>query len=274
MNQTYQSSDGHTLNYIDQGSGFPLICLSGLTRNAQDFDYLVPHLTGIRVIRPDYRGRGKSDWADPSTYNVPTEAGDVLELMNHLDLEKAAILGTSRGGVIAMGLAHMAKNRLLGVCLNDIGPELAQEGLETIGSYLGRRPTQKTYEEAVTARKQFLDGFRNVPMERWMAEVRAHYAQANDGLELRYDPKLRDSVVAALEQPSPDLWPFFDALEGLPTALLRGETSDLLTSEIAEKMTKRRPDMLFTQVADRGHVPFLDEPESLEIIQAWLKEMQ
>ncbi|AML50349.1 alpha/beta fold hydrolase [Falsihalocynthiibacter arcticus] len=274
MNHTYKSVDGLTLNYMDQGTGLPVICLPGLTRNAQDFDYLVPHFPNIRIIRPDYRGRGKSDWADPATYTVPVEAGDILALMDHLDLEKAALLGTSRGGLIAMGLARAAKNRLLGVCLNDIGPVIEQTGLEDISAYLGRPPTQKNYDAAATAKAGFLTGFRNVPMTRWLEEVRNQYEQTDDGLSLRYDPRLRETVLATFAAQAPDLWPYFDALDGLPTALLRGETSDLLSRETANEMSKRRPDMLFTQVADRGHIPFLDEPESLELIRSWLGKMQ
>jgi pimeloyl-ACP methyl ester carboxylesterase len=123
----YDSADGLRLAYRDEGDGRPLICLAGLTRNATDFDYLAAHLDGVRLIRPDYRGRGASAWADPATYTVPVEAGDVLRLMDHLGLDKAAV--TSRGGLIAMTLAALAKDRLTGVCLNDIGPEIAAPGL-------------------------------------------------------------------------------------------------------------------------------------------------
>ena len=70
------------------------------------------------------------------------------------------------------------------------------------------------------------------------------------------------------------MWPYFEALNGLPTALLRGETSDVLSRETAEKMRQKRPDMLFAEVADRGHIPFLDEPESIALIDQWLKEIQ
>ncbi|MDO6575586.1 alpha/beta fold hydrolase, partial [Staphylococcus pasteuri_A] len=70
----------------------------GLTRDSRDFSYVLPHLTGCRVIRLDYRGRGKSEFAaDPLSYNIPREALDVVELLDHLGLDRVAILGTSRG---------------------------------------------------------------------------------------------------------------------------------------------------------------------------------
>ncbi|MEM9350792.1 MAG: alpha/beta hydrolase, partial [Pseudomonadota bacterium] len=61
----------------------------------------------------------------------------------------------------------------------------------------------------------------------------------------------------------------FDALEGLPLALIRGANSDLLSRETAEGMASRRKDLVFAEVPDRGHVPFLDEPEALEALHAW-----
>ena len=102
----------------------------------------------------------------------------------------------------------------------------------------------------------------------------AHYRQTSDGLVIRYDPRLRDAVLTAAAQPAPDLWPLFDALAGLPLALIRGANSDLLTVETADQMSRRRPDMIRADVPGRGHVPFLDEPEALRALYLWLKELQ
>ena len=270
----FTAVDGVNLHYDEAGEGLPVLCLAGLTRNGSDFDYVAPHLSGVRLIRMDYRGRGQSDWADPSTYTIPQEGMDAVALLDHLGIEKAAILGTSRGGLIAMGLAATVKNRLLGVCLNDIGPDIAPAGMEAIKDYLGRRPAFKTYDEATLKRAKLMVGFDNVPTSRWREEALKHYVEKPDGLDINYDPKLRDAVLSAAPEALPDLWPFFDCFEGLPTALLRGQNSDLLSRETAHEMQRRRPDMLSVEVQDRGHVPFLDEPESLLTIQAWLEEMR
>lgn len=269
---TFQSVDGLRLHYRDEGKGVPVIALAGLTRNAADFDHVAPHLP-VRLIRPDYRGRGLSEWADHSTYSIPQEAQDVLALMDHLGLEKAAILGTSRGGLIAMMLAATAKDRLTGVALNDIGPVIADKGLAVIKDYIGRNPAQKTYAEAAAFRARHWTHFEGVPMARWLAEVTAHYEETPHGLVIRYDPKLRDAVLEAGAQPNPDLWPLFDALNGLPLALIRGANSDLLSVETAQEMVRRRPDMLYVDVPGRGHVPFLDEPEALGVITQWVDRL-
>lgn len=271
----FTAQDGTKLYYTDEGAGLPVLALSGLTRNTGDFDHVAPHLLafGIRLIRLDYRGRGQSDWADSSTYTIPQEAHDALALLDHLTIEKAAILGTSRGGLIAMVLAATAKDRLLGVALNDIGPEIEAAGLSVIKDYIGKNPPQATHEEAAQFRDKAWSHFKGVPHARWLAEVRNHYTETPEGLVIKYDPKLRDAVLEAGAQPAPDLWPLYDAIAPLPLAILRGDASDLLSAPIFEEMRNRRPDAHAAQVLGRGHVPFLDEPEALSVLQDWIKDL-
>ena len=270
----FTTSDGLSLHYSDEGQGLPVLALAGLTRNGSDFDYVAPHLKGVRLIRLDYRGRGKSDWADDwATYSIPIEARDAVELLDHLAINKAAILGTSRGGLIAMVLAATVKDRLLGIALNDIGPALDTAGLDVIKTYIGQNPVWKTHAEAAAERPAAMAGFANVPAERWLAEVKKLYVETPDGLTLTYDPKLRDAVLAAASELAPDLWPLFDLMQGLPLACIRGANSDLLSRDTLLQMQARRPDMIAATVPDRGHIPFLDEPEALDALTKWLKEM-
>ncbi|MBP9184117.1 MAG: alpha/beta fold hydrolase, partial [Fuscovulum sp.] len=111
MTQFFTAGDGAQLAYRDEGTGLPVLCLAGLTRTMADFDYALPALAGCRVIRMDYRGRGESQWTGAATYSVPMEAQDALALLDHLGLAQAAVLGTSRGGLIGMFLAMVAKPR-------------------------------------------------------------------------------------------------------------------------------------------------------------------
>lgn len=270
----FAAPDGTMLHYTDEGAGLPVICLAGLTRDGRDFDFVAPHLGDVRLIRLDYRGRGRSDWADPATYQIPVEAQDTVALMDHLGLAKAAILGTSRGGLIAMVLAATAKDRLLGVALNDIGPEIAQAGLDFIADYLGVPTSLKTHEAVAARRKAAMTGFRDVPDSRWLEEAQRLFHRTEEGLALTYDPALREAVLGGGAQPVPDLWPLFDALEGLPLCALHGENSDLLTPQTFTEMARRRPDMVAVTVRDRGHIPFLDEPEAVAGLRRWLDLMR
>lgn len=269
----FSAADGTRLAYEDSGEGMALLCLAGLTRTMRDFDFLAPHLENVRLIRMDYRGRGASDWPGPETYTLMQEGADALALLNHLGIEKAAILGTSRGGLIAMGLASSARERLLGVCLNDIGPEISAEGIAAIFDYIGVAPVADNLDEAALVRAAYMRamGFEGVAPEVWRREVSFAYRELEGGgLALNYDPRLREALEAMAEAPLPDLWPIFQAMQGLPLALIHGEHSNILSHETAAQMRAQIPDMLYGKVPGRGHVPFLDEPEALGIIRAWL----
>ena len=268
----FTAPDGTRLHYSEAGTGLPVLALAGLTRNGSDFDHVAPHLD-CRLIRLDYRGRGQSDWAAPESYTVPVEAQDALALLDHLGLAQAAILGTSRGGLIGMMLAATARDRLLGLALNDIGPAIDPAGMAVIRGYVGKPPAQKTYEEAAAFRARHWTTFSGVPMDRWLAEVAQHYEQTDQGLALRYDPALATTLGDGATA-MPDLWPLYDATAGMPLAAIRGANSDLLSPATWAEMQRRRPDAIFAEVPDRGHVPFLDEPQAIAALQAWLEQMQ
>lgn len=268
------AADGTELAYSDEGTGMPLLCLAGLTRTMADFDYAKPHLQGVRLIRMDYRGRGDSAWSGAASYTVPQEALDALALLDHLGVAQAAVLGTSRGGLIGMLLAVMAKPRLLGLCLNDIGPVIERGGLERIFDYVGRNPSVKTHNALAERLPKAMPGFANVPHSRWLEEARLHYRAGTNGLQITYDPDLREAFLAGFKAPAGDAWPLFDACADLPVALIRGENSDLLSMATVAEMQRRRPDMIFGQVPDRAHIPFLDEPESVAVLHAFLARLQ
>lgn len=274
MTTHFTAPDGARLAYDDRGAGLPVLCLAGLTRSMADFDDLAPHLPDVRLIRMDYRGRGASDFTGAATYTVPQEARDALALLDHLGLARAAILGTSRGGLVGMFLAATARPRLLGLCLNDVGPVIEQAGLDRIFLYLGRRPGAPTHQALAEEMARTLPGFANVPADRWLAEARRQARATPAGLDLIYDPALREAFLAAFAGPAPDLWPLWDACATLPCALIRGAGSDLLSPATAAEMARRHPGLILAEVPDRGHIPFLDEPESLAAIRAWIAQME
>jgi pimeloyl-ACP methyl ester carboxylesterase len=270
MPDFFTAPDGSRLAFDDQNTGKPVLCLAGLTRNMADFDQMALDLPDCRVIRMDYRGRGQSDWTGAATYTIAQEAVDALALMDHLGINRFAILGTSRGGLIAMAISATAKHRLTGVCLNDIGPDLDAGGLAHIADHIGRNPTAKTHAALAAIYPHVHPGFANVSAERWLAETRRRVTETPEGLINRYDPALRDAFVTAINLPPVDLWPFFEAMSGLPIAVVRGENSNLLRAETLAGMRARRPDMITATVPDRGHPPFLDEPESIAALRAWV----
>lgn len=269
----FHAEDGARLAYRDDGQGLPLLALAGLTRDGRDFDYLAPNLPGIRLIRLDSRGRGGSDWTGAQTYTVVQEARDALALLNHLGLPRVALIGSSRGGLIGLLLAATAHDRLAGLCLNDIGPDIERAGLTRIGAYVGIPPAARSLQAIAERLPAAMPGFAHVPPRRWLDEAARHYVQLPDAIGLTYDPALKQSFDQSLAAPAADLWPLFDACAGLPLALIRGTNSDILSRATADKMASRRPDMIRAEVADRGHIPFLDEPAALAAIRDWLSRI-
>lgn len=268
----FQTPDGATLAFSDTGpgSGQPLLALAGFTRNGRDFDYMARHLKDVRLIRLDSRGRGESDWTGADSYNALQECKDALALLDHLGIARAAVIGSSRGGILGMLMAMTAPGRLAGLCLNDVGPVMERAGLERIGAYVGLPPTVDTLEEIADRMPLAMPGFHNVPELRWEEETIRRYVQTAQGVGLPYDPELRAAFQKALAAPPTDAWPLFDACAGIPLALIRGANSDVLSRAAADAMAARRPDMIYAEIPDRGHTPFLDEPEALAAIRSWL----
>lgn len=266
----FTTSDGVRLTYEDTGSGKPLLCLAGLTRNSRDFSFFTPHANGLRVITMDYRGRGDSDFdPDYRNYSVPREAQDVIELLDHLKLDRVSILGTSRGGLIAMTLAAIRPERLSAVILNDVGPVIEPSAIGRIMNYVGKAPASTTLEQAAFALKQAMDPqFPGVSIETWRQQAAFQYEETGTGLRLRYDPALRTALQEQIAAgPPADLWPLFEALNPLPTGVIRGANSDLLSAETLAEMHQRHAGLISAEVPDRGHVPFLDEPQSITVIR-------
>jgi len=266
----FTTTDNRRIFFEDTGSGAPVLCLAGLTRNSRDFSFLAPHVTDLRMITMDYRGRGNSD-NDPDfmNYNIFRESHDALELLDHLELDRVVVLGTSRGGLIAMALAASHPERMSGAVLNDVGPVIQPAGIAKIMDYVGKQPVSQTYDEAAKALQHTMAAqFPGVSLDRWRQQAEIQYEQTGEGLALRYDPALRKAL---LEQAAagvvPDLWMFFEALREIPTGVLRGKNSDVLGKETLAEMHDRHPGLISVEVPDRGHVPFLDEAQSLDLIR-------
>lgn len=273
----FTTSDGLSLAYEDSGAGLPLLCLPGLTRNARDFDDLKAVLPGgLRMIALTSRGRDPSDYAtDPMQYAIPVEAKDALELLDHLGVARAVLIGTSRGGLVSMLLATAAKDRLAGVLLNDIGPVIEPAGLDRIKQYLGRRPAGRSYTDVAAGLAQTMGAeFPSFGEAEWRRLAERWFVEEPQGVGLRYDARLRDAVLAHEKEGPVDLWPLFDALEGIPLAVVRGENSDLLSADTLAEMQARRPDMIAVTVPERGHVPLLDEAESLDALDRLLAKVR
>lgn len=275
----FTSADGLALygrDYPAQSDATPLLCLSGLTRNVRDFEPLAQWLGGQRrLITMDYRGRGRSAYApDPSTYRPDVELADALRLLDELAIDQVSVVGTSRGGIIAMIMAAQYPQRLKGVLLNDVGPVIEKASLLRIRSYLGKALSFATWDEATDALKKNHPGFETLSATEWLAYARRVYIEKGGRITNDYDLRLAEAFPTdeqIQQAESPDLWPLFDTLLTLPVTVLRAEHSDLLSDATVAQMKRRHPLLAAHTIKDRGHVPFLDEPDAQAAIKAWLK---
>ncbi|UCI06718.1 alpha/beta fold hydrolase [Mesorhizobium sp. B1-1-8] len=278
----YTAPDGlrlHTRIYGEANtSGWPVVCLPGLTRNACDFHELALYLSQDaerprKVIAFDYRGRGRSDYdPDISHYNVGVEAGDVLAGLSVLGIEAAAFIGTSRGGLIIHVLGALRPAVLKAIVLNDIGPVIEAEGLAYIKIYLDRSPTPKSFDEAVGAQRRVHGGdFPALADADWARMVAAICRETEDGWVPDFDAALVDTLAGAdFSKPLPDLWPQFEALAAVPLLAIRGGNSKLLSAVTLEDMQKRHANMEAITVEGQGHAPFLETGNLPEQIAAFL----
>ncbi|MEG1451726.1 alpha/beta fold hydrolase [Brevundimonas sp.] len=279
----WTSSDGLKLygrDYQPEGIARPLpvLAIHGLTRNSADFDSIASLLCheGYRVLAVDVRGRGKSQRAgDPMTYVPPVYAGDITALLDHKNIERAIFLGTSMGGLITMCVAALRPQAIAAAILNDVGPEVAPEGLARIAAYTGKPVSITNWAEAADYARVINEAaFPHYDDSDWTAFAERIFTENTEGVPvLAYDPDIsapiRAGGAAALV---PDLWPLFRTLAERPTLIVRGGSSDLLSPSIAARMLDEGVEASLVEVPDIGHAPMLDEPEASEAILDFLSK--
>jgi len=254
----------------------PVLCLAGLTRNSRDFDMIATRLSQDAqaprdVLTLDARGRGQSE-SDPDwkSYTVPSEAQDVLDFITVTGIAGAAVIGTSRGGLIAMVLAALQPRVLGPVILNDIGPVIEQKGLGRISAYVGRIPLPGTWAEAgALVHDMCRRAFPAVPETEWVEVAKQWFNERKGRPAPGYDPALSNAL-SVLDGPIPALWPQFEALKRVPVLVIRGETSDILSEATVEEMRHRHPALSAMVVPGQGHAPLLLDAETIEAIGRFL----
>jgi pimeloyl-ACP methyl ester carboxylesterase len=265
----YGATDGETRHR-------PVLCLAGLTRNGRDFHDLAvalsKHASAPRTVYTlDYRGRGLSEFdSEWRNYSIPTEMLDVADFITLSGLKDAALIGTSRGGLITMLLAAAQPTAVGAVILNDIGPVIEHEGLARISGYVGRVPLPISWADAARMMRELnRRHFPDIQDSVWEEVARQWYNEKNGKPTPGYDAGLGNAL-SVLDGPLPALWPQFEVLKRVPLMVIRGEHSDILTAETVDEMRRRHPAMVAITVANQGHAPLLKDLNSIEAIRHFL----
>ncbi|HSN52701.1 MAG TPA: alpha/beta hydrolase, partial [Woeseiaceae bacterium] len=264
-----EAADGLRLyfrDYPNASSRPPVLCLPGLTRNSRDFEPLALRISETRrVISPDLRGRGKSQY-DPEWrhYHPGQYAADLWQLLDSLQVEEAVVVGTSLGGWMAMLLNHQRPGRIAAAVMNDIGPEADPGGIARVVATAGLLDVVGSMADAIEqAKSVYSIAYPDWGAEQWRVYTESTYRMLDDGrFDLNFDRNIGHAAREGVSGLEVDPWAMFDGLSNVPTLLIHGVLSDILTAPIIEKMRQRKPDLQVVPVRERGHATLLDEQEA------------
>lgn len=276
----WTSKDGlelHYRDYVGRSDRPPVLCLHGLTRNARDFADLAGRLAGEwRVIVPEMRGRGESEYAkDAGSYNPIQYVGDVNVLLAELGISRFVSVGTSMGGLMTMLIAMKTPERLAGAVLNDIGTRLERAGLERIVSYAGQGRTFPTWVHAARALEETQKvAHPHFELADWIAMAKRTMTLTSNGrIVFDYDMKIAEAFAKVDFDNQPDLMPAIDAMADIPVLILRGAESDLFSEANCAQMLARLHNAEAVTVPGVGHAPLLTEPEAEAAIDRLLAKV-
>ncbi|MBI0408403.1 MAG: alpha/beta hydrolase [Nitrosomonadaceae bacterium] len=260
-----------------------VVCVHGLTRNCRDFDFLAEALEAdCRVICVDVVGRGQSDWlvSEAGYDNYLLYLTDAIELLKHISALGSTNIqldwvGVSMGGLIGMILATQPVFPLTSavpirrLVMSDIGPLIPVSALVRIGQYLGRDPRFSSFKEFEAYLKKISNPFGPLTETQWHHLAIHSVREFDDGTYgFRYDPRIAESFKRHLSKDI-DLWVEWDKLH-VPTLVLRGIESDLLTSKTAIEMKIRGSRTQIIELPGIGHAPMLISEDQIKIVRDFL----
>lgn len=273
---TYIPAGGFEIHVTEWGDPErpALVMWHGLARTGRDFDEAAAALSdSYFVICPDTLGRGLSSWArDPATdYSYKSFGDTALAMLDHYGIGKTRWLGTSMGGLIGVTLAAgRMKGRITHLVVNDVGPDIPEEGTGRIAAYVGNPPVCATVAELEAwLRKNYLPfGTNSDSFWRRMADTSARRTDSGK-VTVHYDP----AIVSQFTHHKADLdvWDAYDAVEA-KALLLRGENSDVLSPKVAEQMTRRGPRPRLETFRGCGHAPTLTTTREITLLRDFLAE--
>ncbi len=277
LSRTLRAWDGLELvviewNSEDCGERLPILCLPGLVRTADDFADFAARHAARRIVAVEYPGRGRSGRArDAARYLPEACLRDVLDIAAALHLHRAVAIGTSFGGLLAMGIAATRPAMLAGIVLNDIGPEIGAAGSAFLRRFVGEDPFLPDIPTAATHLRQVLPYLSLQTDAEWQRFAALTYAAGPDG---RLHPRWDLRIAELLTPPVRDLWPLFRAIPDIPLLLIRGVHSNILLTQTVTKMLAARPDMELVEIPQVGHAPTLAEPAAEIAVDAFLARLQ
>lgn len=274
--RSLHSKGFHRIAYTEWGerdNPRVLICVHGLTRNGRDFDALAEALAArYRVVCPDVVGRGASDWLDDKNdYGYPQYLGDMAALVAHLNADSVHWVGTSMGGLIGMLMAALPGTPITRMVVNDVGPLIPKAALERIAAYVGLDPQFDDMQALDAYLGEIYAPFGPFTDAQWRGLVESSARSLPGGkIGLAYDPGIAVPM-QAMPLEDVDLWSTWERVQ-CPVLVIRGELSDLLLAETAERMTTTGPRAHLAVLPGIGHAPTLMSADQIALVSDWLSQ--
>jgi len=275
----YAQLAGREIHWLDWGAPDAPVVIAwhGLARTCRDMDELAQHFAarGFRVVCPDTLGRGLSQWSPlpDEEYQLSFYARLAGALCDELHLDRVHWVGTSMGGAIgtvcASGLFEpRMKARIASLTLNDNAPQLAQAAIERIRAYAGEPPAFGTVAELEAFFRTVYKPYGWLSDAQWRRLTESSTRRLPDGrVTPHYDPAM---VMQFTHHPDEYLqWDDWERLD-IPVLCLRGETSDLLLPDVAERMRSTGPCAVVVEIKDCGHAPALNTPAQWALVERFL----
>jgi len=267
------SVNGLELHYLDWGNAgaAPVVCVHGYTSSAEPFNGLARHFHDrFHIVVPDVRGHGESAWSPDGAYQYRDQVSDLAGLVDQLGLTRFVLIGTSMGGIIAMAYAEAHAERLLGLVINDIGPDV-EGGSQRITRMVGARPEEfATLEDAMAYRREISPVTASRPIGDQRELALGVLRQRPDGRWVwKMDPAYIQQRVQHGAPPRPALWPVLRSLP-CPTVVVWGTESDVLSGAQAARMVGALPRGELVTVPGVAHAPTLLEPVVLAALEHFL----
>ncbi len=248
----------------------PVLLLHGGNQSSHSWDLVSLHLADrYHVYALDQRGHGDSEWARDADYGPEAMATDALHLLAQEGLESPIIVGHSMGGRVTMTLSAREPALPRALVIVDSGPQFEAEGAKMIRNFITANVEFDSID-AFVDRVQAYDPFRTrAHMER---TARYNLLQRADG---KYISKSDRVLHQADGRPGPARPEFGDdqvARMTSPTLVVRGERSNILAPEAAEKFASDLPNGSLVTVPECGHnVHTQNTPGFLEAIGPFLR---
>jgi non-heme chloroperoxidase len=233
----------------------PLVVLlhgGGQTRHAWKGTGETLAEAGYRVVAYDARGHGDSDWAPPDDYTAQLAVADLLAVIEAAEGERPALVGASMGGgtsLLAIGGGSVEASALV---LVDMAPRIEAEGRQKIQDFMNQKPNGfESLEEVAEAianyqphrpRPRSLDGLaKNVRIGE-----DGRYYWHWDPARRRFRAENFGDYERRLEESARNL--------SLPTLLVRGGLSDVVSEEGARSFLEQVPHAEYVNVENAAHM--------------------